>query len=240
MRSKWIWMSFYLIITTSFYYIASFDIATAAYHNHNSRLSLHPVPSTALIHHAFEITELITDGGFEAGTSSAAWAQMSTTSAPIVCDGACSYDNIPQSFRGDYWAAFQGSFSQLEEASLQQDVTVLPNTVVMTATLSFWLRIPEGSSEQDTFTVSIDDAELFTVTGSDGNNYRNYSRIEMDVTDVISNTHTLRFGAAIQSRSFTSFHLDNVSLMLEGREQLEQTDTSLYLPLFVQPTTADN
>lgn len=175
--------------------------------------------------------DLMQDGSFEAERS--AWQQMSSNLPFVICDSECHYAGVSQAHSGKHWVSFTGGAKQ-EDAYISQDVTI-PAGEIMTTTLSFWLRIPSSSnSSEDLLRVSIGGRDVFTVSNTDqiAFQYKQYAKVEVDVTEQARATAQVRFGASIQANSQSTFYIDDVALTVAGNLTSE---THIYLPSVIRP-----
>ena len=127
-----------------------------------------------------------------------------------------------------HWVWLGGVASTRQEAYIRQQI-VLNNLDVVTGTLSFWLRIPESSNQpQDTLTVTLDETALFQVDATEAAAYAQYTQVTVDVTPHLADMHTISFDAIIQALNPTSFYLDDIALVIDGRRRTGPD--LLYLP----------
>ncbi len=101
-------------------------------------------------------TNVVQESGFELGTPSIAWSEMSTNFTTPICDPvSCA---LTGAFEGDWWAWFGGS-SNPELASLTQTLSI-PATATELR-LRLWQRLCD--SNDDYLSILIDGAELLRI-----------------------------------------------------------------------------
>lgn len=163
-----------------------------------------------------EPAEVLADGGFEAGSPSAAWAEASLNFGTPLTDHQ-SASNAAHS--GSWYAWFGGIKGKLEEASLTQSVTI----PVGDATLSFYLAIATNTpSAEDAFEATLDGQRVFRVTSVSHASYYGYTRVEVDVSAFADGaSHELVFSGTTpgsQADALTNILLDDVSLKVCERQ----------------------
>ena len=159
-------------------------------------------------------TELIVDGGFEAGPLGGAWTESSDAYGTPVCEETFFCVEQPGSGprTGDHWAWFGGTAS--ETAVVAQDVTIPAGE----ALLSFWIEVPECSDlSPGTFSAEIDGAPVFTTDDDDpACGVLGYTAKAMDLSDYADGgIHNIAFTGTFPPGAddeWTSFYLDDVSL----------------------------
>jgi hypothetical protein len=162
-------------------------------------------------------TELIEDGGFEAGAFAGIWTESSTNFDTPICDEpSCTNHGGSGALGGTNWALFGDiEANATETAMVAQDVVIQPGSQ---ATLKFSLEIPKCSgSALDTFVTKVDDATVFAANGTDaacGSAIYQEKTIDLSAHDDGA-THTLAFVGDFQSLlGGTAFSLDDVSLIV--------------------------
>ncbi len=171
---------------------------------------------------------LVQDGGFEGGGNGSAWQEGSRNGLDVICNEDCGYENSPHG--GQYWAFFGGS-SQREHAYVQQSLTSLPEGQLISATLTFWLRMTQSSLQgTDRFTVSLNNTVIFTTTDTAQDNFKHYAPVSLDVRSQLGQNQILRLEALMQQGSRTSFFVDDVALTVEGYF----VSHDIYLPLVLR------
>ena len=152
------------------------------------------------------------DGGFELGSPNPAWDEASTNFGTPLCTVAgCGTGNGTGPRSGTWWAWFGGIGSQLEVGSLHQDLVIAPGA----ATLTFWLEVPSNNNNPDDFlAVSIDETEVFRVTGDAAAAYAEYAQVTLDVSAFADgSSHTLTFDSTTNPGEVsTNFFVDDVAL----------------------------
>jgi hypothetical protein len=156
-------------------------------------------------------TDVVSDGGFEAGTPNPVWDEASTNFGTPLCDVAtCGTGGGTGPRTGDWWAWFGGA-ETYEESSIDQDVD-LPDGA---ATLGFWLEIPVALVPAQ-LDVLLDDNVVFSATQSYAGAYAEYSLVEQNVSAYADGgTHSLRFAAqesGAANGAVTNFFVDDVTL----------------------------
>ena len=153
------------------------------------------------------------DGGFESGNPNAFWDESSTNfGTPLCTVGNCGSGGGTGPRSGSWWAWF-GGIGAFEVGGLSQDVTIAPGT----ATLTFWLEVPVTTGNSaDFLAVSIDETEVFRVTGDAAGAYSEYAQVTVDVSAFADGgTHSLTFDSTINGPTPTNFFVDDVSLNVE-------------------------
>ena len=152
------------------------------------------------------------DGGFELGSPNPVWDEASTNFGTPLCTVAgCGTGNGTGPRSGTWWAWFGGIGSQLEVGSLHQDLVIAPGA----ATLTFWLEVPSNNNNPDDFlAVSIDETEVFRVTGDAAAAYAEYAQVTLDVSAFADgSSHTLTFDSTTNPGEVsTNFFVDDVAL----------------------------
>lgn len=159
-----------------------------------------------------ECTEnLIADGGFEGGTPSEAWTEMSLNFGTPICDTDCTQDPGADPYLGDWYVWFGGIDTDPEVAVVSQAVEIGPRT----AFLSFRFQINAASGTgDDVFDVTIDDTSVFMVTDAEIADYDGYTPISIDISDFADGgVHTVAFTGDLLGVGLTNFFLDEVALV---------------------------
>jgi len=160
-------------------------------------------------------TELVTDGGFEAGPGSGNWVEASTNFGTPLCDLAlCGNGTGTGPATGTYWAWFGGYAGGTETGSLEQSF-VIPSGG--TAELTFKLEQIVCDDPLDILEVTIDGNVVFT---SDGGSplctVLGYSMQTVDISTYADGlSHTLAFVSTTFSTNggVTNFFVDDVSVI---------------------------
>jgi uncharacterized repeat protein (TIGR01451 family) len=168
----------------------------------------------------------IVDGSFELLTTpSPVWNEFSQNFETPICDlYSCGIYSERQAGNGHVW--FGGSINHPEINAvdmLELEISAIVQTIlipVQAQTLTFWLQIPQASElETDFLQVTIDDNEIFRVTGKEATNYPEYTKVSVNISDYADdNVHTLRF----YSESYLAvFFMDNVELIVPSAGTLQ-------------------
>jgi hypothetical protein len=158
---------------------------------------------------------LVLDPGFEAGTPSDVWTEQSATFGTPICDAECTDDANAGPYEGAFWAWF-GGLEEPESASLAQTVTI---PAAEAAELAFRFSINASTDTgDDTFEVLIDDMVVFMVSDAEMDDYADYTRVAIDVTEFADGAqHTIRFASDHPGHEgtglITNFFLDSVSVV---------------------------
>lgn len=155
---------------------------------------------------------VLSDPGFEGGSPSEVWAEMSSQFGSPICDSSCTTEPGAEPYAGSYWAWFGGVEDMPEHASLSQTLTI---TAADSAYLSFWFEInASAGSGDDVFTVDIDGINLFTASDAEMADFDHYTPLSVDATDFADgNSHTITFSADFPGMGLTNFFLDEVALI---------------------------
>ncbi len=153
------------------------------------------------------------DGGFELGSPNPVWDEASTNFGTPLCTVAGCGTGTGTGPRSGQWWAWFGGINAVEVGSAHQDVVIASGT----ATLTFWLEVPETTGSSAHFlAVSIDDTELFRVTGDATAPYSEYAQVTLDVsTFADGGMHTVKFDSTTNGGGVTNFFVDDVSLNVE-------------------------
>lgn len=155
-------------------------------------------------------TELVVDGGFEAGTPNPNWNEASTNFGTPLCDvGACGMGTGTGPFAGTFWAWFGGT-TAAETGSVSQDVTIPAGT----AELSFQFEnvVCDSGAATDFIEARIDGNVVFSHTCADGTVFP-YEPRNVDVSSFADGgTYTLEFFSDKAAGDGANFFVDDVSL----------------------------
>ncbi|HEX6899001.1 MAG TPA: Calx-beta domain-containing protein [Thermoanaerobaculia bacterium] len=153
----------------------------------------------------------LADGGFEAGSPSAAWAEASTNFGTPLCSPAtCGFSGARN---GSWWAFFGGAAGVAETASLQQAMVISPGT----ANLTFYLWNPESSGNgTDALRVLVDGNQVASIPAGNSIYASGYARVVVDLSAFADGgSHTVRFEATTSGAPTNSnFFVDDVSLSI--------------------------
>lgn len=147
--------------------------------------------------------DVLVDGGFEFGRPSPTWIEDS--------DGLNVLTQSSTFARtGEWLAVFGGQlFSPLTQ-SLEQSVSIPAGRAV----LSYYLRIPEASTEEaDFLRVKVDDQVLAQYTVADATDFTQYRRVSHDISLFADeNIHAIRLEGFVSGSPITSFRVEDVSI----------------------------
>ena len=155
-------------------------------------------------------TDVIADGGFEAGTPNPFWNEASSNFGSPICDiASCGQGGGTGPHAGTYWTWFGGIAGVAETGSMDQNVVIPAGT----ATLSFYLEIPVADST-GFMNVDIDGNVLFTVTEADTGTYAIYAPVSLDVSAYADGgSHNVRFSSTTDAGAGPlNFFVDDVVL----------------------------
>jgi hypothetical protein len=160
-------------------------------------------------------SELVQDGGFEAGSPNPFWTEASTNFGTPLCTVAlCGMGGGTGPFAGSWWAWF-GGISAPETGSVEQTVQGGAND---TCTLSFQLEIPVFSGNGTDFVrATIGGTQVFQALESTAG-YGTYAPVSVDVSNAIDGSaQILRIESTISgSPALTNFFVDDVSLTCQA------------------------
>jgi len=153
----------------------------------------------------------ILDGGFEAGSPSASWAEASASfGTPLCSPASCGFSGARS---GSWWAFFGGTTGVAETASLQQTVVISPGT----ANLTFFLWNPESSGNgTDALLVRVDGTQVLSIPAGNSIYASGYTRVVVDLSAFADGgAHTIRFETTTSGApTNTNFFVDDVSLSI--------------------------
>lgn len=160
-------------------------------------------------------TQLITDGGFEAGSGGPAWTQSSTNFGTPICDfNNCGNGSGTGPRTGSYWAWFGGYTGGTEVSSVAQNI-IIPNGA--TVNMTFWLEKPICDGPQDFLEVKVDGVTVFSTNGSGiPCGQIGYSLQSVNLSSYANGqSHTVEFFSTTfsQNGGVTNFFLDDVSIL---------------------------
>ncbi len=177
-------------------------------------------------------TELVTDGGFEAGPGSGAWIETSTNFGTPLCDLAgCGTGTGTGPHAGSvYWAWFGGIPATTETGTVTQSFVIPTGGTV---TLTFWLEQIICDSPQDFIIVTVDGDTVFTSDGSSALcGVLGYSQQTVDISSYADgNSHTLEFYSTTFSVNGgnSNFFVDDVSVISDqGGGGVSCADTTTF------------
>ncbi len=161
-------------------------------------------------------SELVTDGGFEAGTPNPFWTETSTNFGTPLCTVAtCGTGGGTGPNTGTWWAWF-GGITAPETGSVSQTIAGGADD---SCTLTFFLEIPAASGNgTDFLDVEIGGQTVFSVTEADDSQYTTYNQVLVDVSTAIDGTdQILEFNSTISGTpAVTNFFVDDVSLTCQA------------------------
>jgi subtilisin family serine protease len=152
--------------------------------------------------------EHLADGGFEAGTPSTDWFELSLAFGTPICDeGVCGQPPGGGPRGGAYWA-WLGGTEDYELAYLAQILELQPGR----ATLSLWLRILAGGGTGQ-LGVYFDGVPVFSASQGDAAAYGSYRKVEVDISAFAeAGPHILEIEAEFDGTGVLSFMVDDVSV----------------------------
>lgn len=162
-----------------------------------------PIPS--------DMTNLLLDPGFEAGTSGGGiWDESSTHFDTLICDATrCG---LAGQHDGDFWVWFGGVDDATEEGAVSQSVTI-PGTA---SELRFWFAASACASADDFVEVLIDDQQIWLFRGDNPScNNATYVQQVVDISTWADDAeHKIEFHSITSTLvdEFTDFFLDDVLL----------------------------
>jgi uncharacterized repeat protein (TIGR01451 family) len=151
------------------------------------------------------------DGGFESGTPSPSWTELSTNFGTPLCTLAqCGNGGGTAAPRTGAWWAWFGGTAVAEAASLTQTV-VLPTGA---ARLRFWLWNGASSGNgTDHLRVQVDGSPVFTAMEGDPAYAAGYVAVEVNLSPYADGgAHVIQFESATSGPEITSFSLDDAVL----------------------------
>jgi len=160
-------------------------------------------------------TEIVADGGFEAGSPNPNWTEQSDAfGTPLCTTGLCGTGGGTAGPAGGSWWAWFGGIGAAETASVSQTVQ---GGAADACTLSFSLWIGTGSGNgSDSLDVSIAGGTVFSVL-EDNTNYPAYTPVVLDVSGAIDGTpQVLSFDYVGLGPGVTNFNVDDVSLTCQA------------------------
>ena len=151
-----------------------------------------------------QVCEGIENGGFESGKTT--WIETST-GLPVISQSSL------YARTGTWFAWFGGQLFEPLMQSIEQTITIHQGR----AELSYYLRIPEASTDEaDFLAVSVDETELTYFTIADATalsgGYRKFTHNLIEFAD--GAPHTIRFESFVSGEPVTSFRVDDISLNL--------------------------
>jgi hypothetical protein len=155
-----------------------------------------------------ECPDAVLDGSFEEGPNTLGWNTGSTNWETPICNLTC-FAGGNRALDGDWWVWF-GGVPVPESVFVSQELPI----VMGRAELVFHvLVIAETPSLNDTFTVLVDDVNVFQISGMDEPEYEDYVEVRVNLDDFADGMlHTVSFDGNFDGMSTTSFFLDVVEL----------------------------
>jgi uncharacterized repeat protein (TIGR01451 family) len=164
------------------------------------------------------LSDAVTDGGFEGGPGAGTWVEASDNFGTPLCDASCSQspDNGPHS--GSFWAWFGGVGDAPETGSLSQTLTI-PNTATA---ITFWVDLTACNANQgaaDFVRLTIDGTEVWREDAtSPACGETTYHQVSIPLTtQADGNSHTIVFESeqeGFDDGEVTNLFIDDVSIAL--------------------------
>lgn len=177
--------------------------------------------------------ELVTDGGFEAGTPNPNWTEFSTNFGTPLCDvPTCGTGGGTGPNSGSWWAWF-GGIGTTETGAVSQTIAGGADDF---CELTFFLEISAASGNgTDFMNVLIGDVNVFSVTEADNASFTTYAPVTVDVSDAINGSdQTLEFTSTISGTpAITNFFVDDVSLVCQAPVPTVPSSAALLLVLLI-------
>jgi PKD repeat protein len=158
------------------------------------------------------LANIVSDGGFEAGTPSPYWNEYSSNfGTPLCTSAACGGTGGGTGpHTGTWWGWFGGIDTAVETGYLTQTVVI---TAGSAATLTFWLEIPASAGNgTDWMTVKMDNTPIFTATDLT-TGYSPYAQVSLNVSTFANGQpRALKFESTTNGGAVTNFFVDDVVL----------------------------
>jgi hypothetical protein len=159
-------------------------------------------------------TDLIQDGGFEAGYNNPYWWEYDSEFGTPLCDGeVCGYWSDAHPHSGNYWAWFGMAEAPNHTAYLEQSIS-FPSCGKAVLNFYFWIgyALP-GSGADDVFYAKVDGNTVFRADATQTGAYSSYKLITIDLASYAAGApHTIRF-THTNTYQDVGFHVDDVSLI---------------------------
>jgi hypothetical protein len=158
-------------------------------------------------------TDVIVDGGFEAGKPNPNWVESSTNFGSPLCDANCDTNGKNRAFSGAWWVWFGGVNSAEEHGAVSQQVTIPTGS----AQLQFQLWLPGCDSANDFLAAEIDGTEVFRMDGNSplcgGGNYTQQLVDVSTFANGAQHTLQLRSSTFATNGNVSNIFVDEVKLM---------------------------
>jgi hypothetical protein len=162
----------------------------------------------------FEATDMIEDGGFEAGTPNPFWNEASTNFGTPLCDaGSCGTGGGTAGPNTGAWWSWFGGATAVEVATVDQDVTLTNgNTVVLEYFL--WIGV-DGNAGGDALEVDVDGSNQQTILSNNVSFAAGYAMTSVDISSFADGgTHNLLMRGTQATAATTNFNVDDLSLVI--------------------------
>jgi len=184
---------------------------------------------------------LVADGGFEAGSPNPSWHEESTNFGTPLCQlSGCGAGAGTGPRSGQWWAWF-GGIAAYEAGVLSQALTIPSGS----ATLTFWLEMPQCDSAADYLETTVDNTRIFVVNGSHARcGQLGYVQQTINVSAWANGgSHTLAFHSEVFANNggASDFFVDDVRLdstATTSTPTAAATPTRTPTPAFTATSTA--
>ena len=161
-------------------------------------------------------TDLVADGGFEAGSPNPSWTEASTNfGSPLCTLGLCGNGGGSAGPANGSWWAWFGGIGTLESASVSQTIQGGASDTC-TLSFNFWIGASSGNGI-DFLEVSIGGGTVFSVL-ENTSGFTSYTPVSIDVSSAIDGTaQLLSIDSTISGTpAVTNFNVDDVALICQS------------------------